>query len=102
VRIFLRVLWTCVLLAPPRRALMTLRMLGETLLRRPGSMRKAVVLALMHKHLYEYALFVQAELDRIIEALRGVAAPVPVPVPAEVYVGGRVLLEPQLQGTSIA
>ncbi len=99
VRIFLRVLWTCVLLAPPRRAAMTLRMLGETLLRRPGSMRKAVVLALMHKHLYEYAQFVQAELDRIIEALRAAAAP---PVAAEVFVGHRVLRPAPVGEASVA
>ncbi|MBK7974917.1 MAG: B12-binding domain-containing radical SAM protein [Deltaproteobacteria bacterium] len=95
VRIFLRVLWTCVLLAPPRRAAMTLRMLGETLLRRPSSMRKAVVLALMHKHLHEYAVFVRAELDRIIVGLR---APAPPPVAVAELVGHRLLPQDRLAG----
>ncbi len=95
VGIFLRVLWTCVLCAPPRRAAMTLRILGETLLRRPSAMRKAVVLALMHKHLYEYAGFVQTELDRIIAGLRPVATPQPAKAKGRVRV--REFLQPQLQ-----
>jgi hypothetical protein len=54
VRIFLRVLRDCVLAASPRRAWMTASLMLETLLRRPRAIREAVVLALMHKHLYEY------------------------------------------------
>ena len=53
-KIFGRVLWSCVLRASPKRAWMTLSILFETALRRPGSIRQAVTLALMHKHLYEY------------------------------------------------
>jgi hypothetical protein len=33
---------------------MTASLMLETLLRRPRAIREAVVLALMHKHLYEY------------------------------------------------
>ncbi len=53
-RIFARVLWTCILRASPRRAWMTLSLMIETALRRPRALRQAVTLALMHKHLYEY------------------------------------------------
>jgi radical SAM superfamily enzyme YgiQ (UPF0313 family) len=52
--IFARVLWTCVIGASPKRAWLTLSLLGETLLRRPRAFRDAVTLALIHKHLYEY------------------------------------------------
>jgi len=53
-RIFARVLWTCILRASPRRAWLTLSLMVETALRRPRALRQAVTLALMHKHLYEY------------------------------------------------
>jgi radical SAM superfamily enzyme YgiQ (UPF0313 family) len=66
--IFARVLWTCVVGASPRRALMTLSLLGETLLRRPRALRDAVTLALIHKHLYEYMRVTCRRLDEIAAA----------------------------------
>jgi radical SAM superfamily enzyme YgiQ (UPF0313 family) len=71
--IFLRVLWTCVFRATPRRAWMTLSMLLETAWRRPQQLRLAVSLALMHKHFYEYVCDVCAHLDRVIEELEPIA-----------------------------
>jgi radical SAM superfamily enzyme YgiQ (UPF0313 family) len=63
--IFARVLWTCVVSASPRRAWLTLSLLGETLLRRPRAFRDAVTLALIHKHLYEYMRETCRRLDEI-------------------------------------
>lgn len=68
--IFLRLLRTCILLASPRRAAMTLRLMVETGLRRPRAFRQAITLALVHKHLYEYVHDVSSQLDRLIEQLR--------------------------------
>ena len=45
--IFTRVLWTCILRASPRRAWLTLSLMGETLVRRPRSFRDAITLALI-------------------------------------------------------
>ena len=71
-RIFARVLWTCVLRASPRRAWLTLSLMAETALRRPRSLRQAVTLALMHKHLYEYMRDVCVRLDELVDELRRV------------------------------
>jgi radical SAM superfamily enzyme YgiQ (UPF0313 family) len=68
--IFLRVLWTCILRASPRRAWMTLSMMVETAWRRPGQFRLAITLALMHKHLYEYVHDISQQMDRLIAELR--------------------------------
>ena len=69
-RIFGRVLWTCILRASPRRAWLTLSLMVETALRRPQALRNAVTLALMHKHLYEYMRDACAHLDRLAGELR--------------------------------
>jgi radical SAM superfamily enzyme YgiQ (UPF0313 family) len=66
--IFVRVLWTCVVSASPKRAWLTLSLLGETLLRRPRAFRDAVTLALIHKHLYEYMRETCRRLDEIVVA----------------------------------
>jgi radical SAM superfamily enzyme YgiQ (UPF0313 family) len=65
VGIFARVLWTCVVNASPKRAWLTLSLLGETLLRRPRAFRDAVTLALIHKHLYEYMRETCRRLDEL-------------------------------------
>ncbi len=69
-KIFLRVLWYCVLRASPARAWMTLSLLMETLLRRPRALRDAVTFALLHKHLYEYMCATSRRLDALLEELR--------------------------------
>ena len=63
--IFTRVLWTCILRASPRRAWLTLSLMGETLVRRPRSFRDAITLALIHKHLYEYMRETCRRLDEL-------------------------------------
>jgi len=63
--ILARVLWTCILRASPKRAWLTLALLGETLLRRPRALRDAVTLALIHKHLYEYMRETCRRLDEL-------------------------------------
>ncbi|HZP43681.1 MAG TPA: radical SAM protein [Candidatus Binatia bacterium] len=68
--ILLRVLWTCILRASPRRAWMTFSMMLETAWRRPRQIRLAVSLALMHKHLYEYVRDTSRHLDRLIDEMR--------------------------------
>ena len=70
VGILLRVMWTCVVRTSPRRAWFTLSMITETALRRPSALRDAVILALMHKHLYEYARATSTQLERIIRDLK--------------------------------
>jgi len=70
VRIFLRVLWTCILRASPRRAWLTISLMVETALRRPRSLAQAVTLALMHKHLYEYMRDTCVKLDELAQELR--------------------------------
>jgi len=70
VRIFLRVLWTCILRASPRRAWLTVSLMVETALRRPRSLPQAVTLALMHKHLYEYMRDTCAKLEELASELR--------------------------------
>ena len=77
--IFARVLWTCILSASPGRAWLTASLMAETALRRPRALRKAVTLALMHKHLYEYMRDTCKQLDRLARELRlGEDAPEPV------------------------
>jgi len=81
--ILLRVFWTCIVSASPRRALMTSSLLLETLLRRPRAFRDAVTLALIHKHLYEYMRETCERLDELVVELRAAAAlPPPTPVDA--------------------
>jgi radical SAM superfamily enzyme YgiQ (UPF0313 family) len=63
--IFARVVWTCVLRASPKRAWLTLSLMGETLLRRPRAFRDAITLALIHKHLYEYMRETCRRLDEL-------------------------------------
>ena len=69
-RIFGRVLWTCILRASPRRAWLTLSLMAETVLRRPRALRQAVTLALMHKHLYEYMRETCEKLDRLAREIK--------------------------------
>jgi radical SAM superfamily enzyme YgiQ (UPF0313 family) len=68
--LFLRVVWTCILRASPRRAWLTVSMIVETALRRPRALRDAVTLALMHKHFYEYMRETSTRLDGLIDQLR--------------------------------
>jgi radical SAM superfamily enzyme YgiQ (UPF0313 family) len=70
IRIFARVLWTCILRASPRRAWLTLSLMLETALRRPRLLRQAVTLALMHKHLYEYMRDTCERLDEFARELQ--------------------------------
>jgi radical SAM superfamily enzyme YgiQ (UPF0313 family) len=72
--VLLRMAWSCVLRASPRRAWFTLSLIAETALRRPTALRDAVTLALMHKHLYEYMRDTSRRLDALIRELRSVAA----------------------------
>lgn len=65
-----RIMWTCILRASPRRALLTLSMCLETAWRRPRAIRHAFTLALMHKHLYEYVADTSRALDELIHELR--------------------------------
>ncbi len=69
-RIVLRVLWTCILRASPRRAWMTLSLVLETALRRPRALRDAVTFALIHKHLYEYMRDTCKHLDELAHELK--------------------------------
>ena len=64
-KILVRMLWTCVFGASPRRAWLTLSLLMETAMRRPGAIRDAIRLALLHKHLYEYMRATCKQLDRL-------------------------------------
>ena len=70
VRIFLRVLWTCLFRASPQRAWLTLSLMIETALRRPRSFRDAMTFALMHKHLYEYMRDTCKQLDQLARELK--------------------------------
>ena len=45
-------------------------MILETAFRRPGALRDAVTLALMHKHFYEYMRETSTRLDGLIVQLR--------------------------------
>jgi radical SAM superfamily enzyme YgiQ (UPF0313 family) len=70
IAILLRVVWTCILRASPRRAWLTISLLLETLLRRPRAFRDAVTFALVHKHLYEYMRDTCVKLDVLAGQLR--------------------------------
>ena len=64
-----RILWTCLLRASPRRAWLTLALCLETVCRRPRALRQALTLALMHKHLYEYARDTSRRLEALVREL---------------------------------
>jgi radical SAM superfamily enzyme YgiQ (UPF0313 family) len=88
--IFLRILWTCMLRASPRRAWLTLSLILETALRRPASLRDAVIFALMHKHLYEYMRDTSVQLEALIRELKEFPAStsmMPAPQEGTVFVG---------------
>jgi radical SAM superfamily enzyme YgiQ (UPF0313 family) len=68
-RLLGRILRQTLLVADPRRAWFTLRLLGETLLRRPTAFRDAVSFALVHKALSEYMEALGRHLDRAITDL---------------------------------
>jgi hypothetical protein len=70
IRLFVRVLWTCLVRASPRRAWLTLSLMVETALRRPRALRDAITFALMHKHLYEYMRDTCKRLDHLARELR--------------------------------
>ena len=72
--IFARVLRTCVLATSPRRAWLTLSLIGETLVRRPRALREAITLALMHKHLHGYMRATCRKLGELATELAGDAA----------------------------
>ena len=69
VAVFRRIVWTCILRGSPRRAWLTLSMFVETAWRRPRAVREALTLALMHKHLYEYARDTSRRLEALIREL---------------------------------
>ena len=68
--VVLRIFWTCILRASPRRAWLTLSMCLETACRRPRAIREAFTLALMHKHFHEYARDTSRQLEALIDELR--------------------------------
>jgi radical SAM superfamily enzyme YgiQ (UPF0313 family) len=68
-RLLGRILRRTLLVASPRRAWFTLRLLGETLLRRPSAFRDAVSFALVHKALSEYMEALGRHLERAIAEL---------------------------------
>jgi radical SAM superfamily enzyme YgiQ (UPF0313 family) len=68
--IFRRVMRDCILKASPARAWMTLLLMLETALRRPGAMRDAVSFALIHKHLYEYMVDTCGRIDKLIHEIQ--------------------------------
>jgi radical SAM superfamily enzyme YgiQ (UPF0313 family) len=70
VPLFFRLLWTCVIAAPPAYRRMVLAMVRQTIRERPEHLRLAVALAIKHKHLHAYAEEVSAVLDREIARLR--------------------------------
>jgi radical SAM superfamily enzyme YgiQ (UPF0313 family) len=72
VGIFLRVMWTCILNASPRRAWLTVSLLAETALRRPRALRDAITFALLHKHLYEYMRDTCKQLDQLVHEIKKV------------------------------
>src|SRR5690606_8032776 len=76
-RLLARILRQTVLQADPRRAWFTLRLLGETLLRRPSAFKDAVSFAIVHKALAEYMEALGRHLDRAIAELDRGAHPEP-------------------------
>jgi radical SAM superfamily enzyme YgiQ (UPF0313 family) len=83
-RTFARVVWHCILKASPRRAWMTLSLLLWTVVRRPGRLRDAVTLSLMHKHMHGYMRETCRRLGGAIRELKTLEAHVPVPVPVPI------------------
>jgi radical SAM superfamily enzyme YgiQ (UPF0313 family) len=80
-KVLARIAWTCVVRTSPKRAWFTLSMVLETALRKPGSLRDALTLALEHKHLYEYVRDTSKQLDLLIREIRaGGGGLLPVPV----------------------
>jgi hypothetical protein len=80
-----RILVQTVLRAGPRRAWFTLRLLGETLLRRPSAFKDAVSFAIVHKALSEYMEALGRHLEQAIDQLdRGGAIARPALVGAEI------------------
>ena len=72
--IFGRFVWNCIVRASPRRAWFSLRLMVETVVRRPSAFRDAVSFALLHKHLYEYMSDTCAQLDGLVQELRNTPA----------------------------
>jgi radical SAM superfamily enzyme YgiQ (UPF0313 family) len=83
-RTFARVIWHCILKASPRRAWMTLSLLLWTVVRRPGRLRDAVTLSLMHKHMHGYMRETCRRLGVAVREMKQLQAPVPVPVPVPI------------------
>ena len=78
--ILARVMWHCVVRASPKRSLMTLSLLAETMVRRPKAIKVAVTLALQHKHMYEYMRETCRELDGVIAQLKQLQITQPIAV----------------------
>jgi radical SAM superfamily enzyme YgiQ (UPF0313 family) len=68
-RLLGRILRQTVFEAGPRRAWFTLRLLGETLLRRPSAFKDAVSFAIVHKALAEYMEALGRHLDGAIREI---------------------------------
>ena len=64
-----RILWNTVIRGGPQRARFTLRLLGETLLRRPSVFKEAVSFAIVHCAFHDYMERLGAELDGAIVEL---------------------------------
>jgi radical SAM superfamily enzyme YgiQ (UPF0313 family) len=73
--LFGSILWATVFRASPRRAWFTLRLLGETMLRRPSAFHEAVGFAIVHKAFHRYVRTLCRELDRAIGELEAENAP---------------------------
>jgi hypothetical protein len=54
----------------PRRAWFTLRLLGETLIRRPSVFKEAVSFAVVHQAFADYMAELGSDLDEVIGELR--------------------------------
>lgn len=70
IRILARFLRDTLRGAGPGTRRLALRMLGETLLRRPGRLPDAVALALMHRHFHGYVSSLREPLARLARQLR--------------------------------
>jgi radical SAM superfamily enzyme YgiQ (UPF0313 family) len=68
--VVVRIVWSCILRASPRRAWLTLSMCLETAWRRPRAIRRAFTLALMHKHFYEYVRDTSRQLESLVHEQR--------------------------------
>jgi radical SAM superfamily enzyme YgiQ (UPF0313 family) len=69
-----RVLYETLLRGGPRRAAFTLRLLGETLLRRPGVFKEAVSFAIVHKAFHDYMVRLRSDLAASIAEIRALEA----------------------------